>query len=386
MASKNPAASTARTDIKIVELATELGVDPREVVAAAKDMAMENAKVPASWVTGGQADRLRARFGGNQDLKELAARRQRAAQIVADNQPSAPEPPAPPPQPVLGKKTYEKDRRNVFGVVATPAGVRVEPKPVEKPKPAQAAAAPAATEPAKHNLVVQLPEVKKFIGVQVPEPVRREPQAADPRFGVVAPAPVEERPAVSTAPAQPVADLWGKLNDGRPTLDLTTTAPSAPKLPETPADEPATPEPLSDTELKEISGSAEVPAAEAAPAAAPAQAVPELRAEEELEDDDSAADDKEKVFAPPPPRIHEVPLKRAPAHKAFGAKRKLKHKHHKVIVETKAHKPEKKVEKHAHKPHAAEPAKAAHKAHEPHGHKTKKEGLLSRLARRLLGK
>jgi hypothetical protein len=142
--------------------------------------------------------------------------------------------------------------------------------------------------------------------------------------------------------------------------------------------------PLAADEIEDVSHAAEVPAKEAAaaPVATPAE-------EEDDDDDDDEPDDKEKVFAPPPPRIHEVPVKRAPAHKAFGAKRKLKHKHHKVIVAKKSEKkPEKKTDAHAHKPqHAAEhPKKAESKAHEAHGHKTKKEGLLSRLARRLLGK
>src|ERR1043165_6033365 len=133
----------ASEGIKIAELGKELNVDPRQIVAAAKDMAMENAKVPASWVTFGQAERLRAKFGGQKHLKAALEPKQRAKEESATPQP----PEAPTPQPVkLGKKTFEGDRRKLFGVVATPGGVRLDRRENEKIHAVQAKATPEAAD------------------------------------------------------------------------------------------------------------------------------------------------------------------------------------------------------------------------------------------------
>src|SRR5438105_1354170 len=136
MPSRKTTAAIPRVDVKIAELGAELGVDPREIVKAAKEMAMDNAKVPASWVTAGQADRLRAKFGGQQELKDRLARQKQFHESALQ------------PTPVRGqgsgvrdqesgvrgqetapakinKKTYEKDRRAAFGVVTTPGGMPV---------------------------------------------------------------------------------------------------------------------------------------------------------------------------------------------------------------------------------------------------------------------
>src|SRR6185295_11651045 len=106
MGTKNPATGTAG-GVKISELGKELSVDPRAIVAAAQDAGMENAKVPASWVTHGQAERLRAKFGGQKHIKAALERRQRAKEESLSPTPAEAEP----AQPVkVGKKSYEADR------------------------------------------------------------------------------------------------------------------------------------------------------------------------------------------------------------------------------------------------------------------------------------
>jgi len=349
-----------------------MGVDAREIVAAAKEMSMENAKVPASWVTAGQADRLRARFGGHKELKAKLERRQQyreTGELAEEVQKATHASKAHTPK--LGKASYEHDRRGIFGVVETAGGVRVEtpaPRGLHA-KPAVTGITKPAPQPATpdkpHNLAAELPAPKKFLGIQVNPPIRREPTQPDDRFGVVVPAPVSEKPAEEKPAAQPPADLWGKLNDGRPPVEM--PAPPAVESVEEPEPEEkaelATPEPV---EVEEPVA-AEKPAAIAEPPPAVEHHAPS--------------------HAHHAPRKHEaVPVKMQPKHKAFGAKMKVKHKKHKELQEatkSKAHHKPAHSESHAPKKHeqtpAHQPKKSERQTHKP-------EGLLKRLARTFLGK
>src|SRR5205823_14559948 len=99
-------------------------------------------------------------------------------------------------QPVkMGKKSFEGDRRSVFGVSETPGGVRIEHRAHEKSyaKPAVSGVSPAR--PATHEVPSSsqpsahaLPPPTKVIEIKVAPPVRRETVQNDPRFGVVVPA------------------------------------------------------------------------------------------------------------------------------------------------------------------------------------------------------
>ncbi len=202
MGGKNTA-SKSTGGVKIVELGNELRVDPRQIVAAAQEMAMENAKVPASWVTAGQADRLRAKFGGQGALKAKIERKlkffERANETPTDA--AKAEPAVKDHAPKLGKRTFERDRRAIFGVVSSAGGVRLEhetPVKVAEPSAKKDAAptipgtppalAESAAAPVESNAVAAKdgggPSAArdggaptKFIQIQVAPPIRREGQS-----------------------------------------------------------------------------------------------------------------------------------------------------------------------------------------------------------------
>ncbi|HLX59999.1 MAG TPA: hypothetical protein VKX17_01835 [Planctomycetota bacterium] len=435
--SKNMA-SAQKGGVKITELGTQLGVDPREIVAAAKEMAMENAKVPASWVTHGQAERLRAKFGGNKELKARLERIQRAKEESA--QPAAPEPEVKVHHVKLGKKTFEADRRSVFGVIETPGGVRLgapassrleagasshkpkteahaqEPRPqgsgplrsTDEPRPqgsgpdATHAGTPAAPEsPAPTSSAVNEPP-KKFIGVQVAAPIRRAPEPADPRFGVVVPAPeVATRELKAPASVVPTSGLWDKLDDGRVQPEFMKE-----KTEQEPAKESAKPVPqeaVADAAPIVERSSRSVPESREQTGASAEEMEREpgstARTEQDLRSTDESAPaaateahEEAVEYTPPPPKAEDVPLKWQPSHKAFGAKHKLKHKKHKLLksaASTKHAEPKHK-EKHEHKhtepAHAHAPKHhAEHKTHAAHGH-GQSEGILKRLVRKLFKK
>lgn len=377
--------SEERGSVKIVKLGEELGVDPREIVAAAKEMTMENAKVPASWVTAGQADRLRAKFGGNKALKEKLERRQQYHDTGV-----VPEEAAKPKThtPKLGKETFERDRRKIFGVVETPGGVRVEtsgPTGLSAKPAVTGITKPAAQMPSesKHNLAVELPPPKKFLGVQVNPPIRREPSQTDERFGVVAPAPESEKPKSDAPAAQPPADLWGKLNDGRPPIEM--PAASAPGK-EVEAEEPAV-ETTQEAAAPEQPKEAPKVEAKAPEPVAPTETVTAQDEEEEEEDEEEVAP---VVHAPHSKHKHDVvPVKLQPKHKAFGAKMKLKHKKHKKFQAAESHRAPAHGEAKAHKKPEHAPAQHAH-AHPPKKKPSERvkprEGLLAKLKRTFLGR
>lgn len=391
MGDKKNTASQERDSIKISKLGEELGVDPRQIVAAAKEMNMENAKVPASWVTAGQADRLRAKFGGQRTLKEKLERKARYLEsgVLDEKKEEAPKT----AQPALSRQEYERNRRSIFGVVETPGGVRVESVPTKhspitaKPAVTGIAKPPAISESAPPTMVTEpLPPAGKFIGIEVLPPVRREPGQPDPRFGVVVPAPDQEKRTAPSSDAVPLpqADLWGKLNDGRPPVEMPVAA-AAEDVPATPVVEAKVeiPQPVEPALVKVSEPDAKI---EVAPSEQPSP-VADVKAESR----ESGRLEKQSLVDLPP-KIHEVPVKMQPKHKAFGAKHKVKHKKHKLLEAAKEH--SKKTEHkpahaatHAHKPHKVE----HHATHAvPHKkaehHAPKSEGLLKRIAKKFLGK
>ncbi len=383
--------SEERDSVKISKLGEELGVDPREIVAAAKEMTMENAKVPASWVTAGQADRLRAKFGGNKALKEKLERRQQFRETGTLPEDAASKPKTHTPK--LGKETFEHDRRKIFGVVETAGGVKVEtsgPSGITAKPAVTGITKPAAHTAAetKHNLAAELPAAKKFIGIQVNPPIRREPGKPDERFGVVAAAPESEKPKMSDAPVtQPPADLWGKLNDGRAPIEMAAASSSLP-LPTggesggaaaDEAQEEIAPEAVKEEPKIQTNVPDSVMESVAAPAAA-----------EEVEEED---EEENEIEAAQPTRAERkndgVPVKLQPKHKAFGAKMKLKHKKHKKLQASgDSHRAPAHGEAKA--PKKAEPAKPQAAAHPPkkkHPERVApREGFLTRLRKKLLGK
>lgn len=334
MGGKN-SATKSNGGVKIAELGNELRVDPRQIVAAAQEMAMENAKVPASWVTAGQADRLRAKFGGHLELKARIERKLRHFESALETPTDAvkADKAAKAHTPKANKKTFESDRRAIFGVVASSGGVRVErdeqahkakthaPNSGSAVSPAPQTAAEATDKPAQ--------TVTKFISIKVAPPIRREPGAADPRFGVSVPVPESEKKEGSTA-------IWQNLNDGRAPLEVAATG-TVEK--ETPAPEAAA-EPIeaSHAEEKPAAQHSVQHAAQPAPEVSPAAA---------------HSHSAHATHAPMKKREMEVPVKWEPKHKAFGAKAKLKAKIHKKLQSDDSGKH--RVEKH--KSHAKEQRK-----------------------------
>lgn len=380
MGGKN-SATKSNGGVKIAELGNELRVDPRQIVAAAQEMAMENAKVPASWVTAGQADRLRAKFGGHQELKARVERKLRHFESALETPTDAAkaEKAAKVHTPKPNKKTFESDRRAIFGVVASSGGVRVEKdEPAHKAKshaPNSGSAVSPAPQPAATAEDKPAQPAVKFIGVKVAPPIRREPGAADPRFGVTVPVPVSEKKEASTA-------IWQNLNDGRAPLEVAAAGTVAKE----------TPAPETDAEPIETPHAEKISTAQHAVKhdAVPAPEVPAVAAH---------THSAHATHAPMQKREMEVPVKWQPKHKAFGAKAKLKSKIHKKLQSddsgkhrVEKHKPAKEHRKHdepdakhsaVHKAEAS--SKPDSKRKPAHAHE-QSEGVFSRLIRKIFKK
>ena len=267
--------------IQIHKLAKEIGIPSKELLEKAIALGIPKVKSHSSVLTHGQADRLRAKFGGVKKLKaeldenkaaKAAASRKKGArsagededggdEFVAVAEPegveeapaepvheapveeeapavvaeapapvveelapveTAPEPAAPPPPPA------EKPKPSPFGVV-TPA-----PPPAPVPVPAQAQAvapnigrattAPVAPPPAVKPEAPPAPR-RVLSGPEVAPPVQRVFKP-DPRFGVVVPAP-EPAPAPPPSAAkakgkQPVQVEAKSVDDFKPQVSYPT--------------------------------------------------------------------------------------------------------------------------------------------------------------------
>jgi len=380
-------ANKSNGGIKISALGEELRVDPRQIVAAAKEAAMENAKVPASWVTAGQADRLRAKFGGHTELKAKIERKLRYMESALDTPSPAPkvETSIKTQSVKLGKRTFESDRRSIFGVVARPGAVEIPtqkaadpaqasaPASVSAPVETPTEAAPAA-EPS--TLAVPLPAPKKFIQVTVAPPIRREPGSPDPRFGVIVPSPEIEKKEASTA-------IWGNLNDGHAPVDFAKS--------NVPIDVPEA--------VEELKATAPVIVVEEAKKESPKPASPKAHVESVRVENPVApaavVPHAQSHDASTRKRTMDVPVKWEPKNKAFGSKVKHKTKVQKklealgVIGKESEKKKSSPPKKHDSKPAAkltSEPVKHESKKtserNSDHGHE-KKEGVLKRLIRKI---
>lgn len=377
MSGKINKAAGEKDSVKISKLGEELGVDPREIAAAAKDMAMDNAKVPASWVSSGQADRLRAKFGGNKDLKAQLERKRRF--LESGKLEVVEKPPEVETKPVkLSPEAYESDRRSTFGVIQTPGGVRVDIAPpkglhakpavsgITRPAPLETSVPDTTHATVSDSSAIAAQPPKKFIGIEVAPPVRRGPAENDPRFGVVQAAPETEK----TAPTAPNMELWGKLNDGRAPVELHTPREAIETLQPIEEFEAEIPEPVQETH------------------APVAKAPPHSRVEEAPAPSSQSGRGEKVESVLLPPKIHEVPVKMQPKHKAFGAKHKVKHKHSKHLADSKS-----RSDNAQHESKARAPKEQHHRAAPLHVEKKHSErkpkqadGLLKRFAKKWLGK
>ena len=381
--------------IKIIALGEELRVDPRQIVAAAKEMAMENAKVPASWVTAGQADRLRAKFGGQGELKAKIERKLRHFESALETPVAEPKVETIKTHSVkLGKRTFEADRRSIFGVVAKPAAT-VAPShvPAEQNQsvaavPVEAAkeTAPVAPPTTPSSLAVPLPPPKKFIQVTVAPPIRRETGTADPRFGVIVPSPEVEKKEASTA-------IWNNLNDGHTPVNFSKpVVEDAAKS--VPVDVPVEVEEIEEIKPEPVAVVEEPKQDSAKPSTHKARVEPAPVAPPALAHAPHKASRSHEHETPARKLTMDVPVKWEPKNKAFGSKVKHKTKVLKKLealgvigkdVEKKKPTP-KKPESKPHAKHAPEPAKhetkKASDRKAEHGH-DKKEGVLKRLIRKI---
>ena len=241
---------------------------------------------------------------------------------------------------------------------------------ITRPAPVANAESPVSHATVSDISAIAAAPAKKFIGIEVAPPVRREAAQTDSRFGVVQAAPEPEKPAPSAIGA-PNMDLWGMLNDGRAPVEMHAPQEAVETL--QPIEEPEIHEPVPVTPAPVAIAPAQIHAAEA-----PAPASQSGR--------NSGRNEKvEAVLLPP--KIHEVPVKMQPKHKAFGAKHKVKHKHSKLLKESK---PRRDDAQHAAKAHAKKEAqqRAAAHAEKQHAERAPKPsgGLLKRLAKTFLGK
>jgi hypothetical protein len=387
MGGKNTA-TKSNGGLKIVDLGNELRVDPRQIVAAAKEMAMENAKVPASWVSAGQADRLRAKFGGQGELKAKIERKLRHFESALETPTEVPkvESIVKSQSPKFGKRTFEADRRAIFGVVRTDAPEPLKSAAVSKSAESAASALASSDTPAavteSASTPPTLPTNKKFIGVTVAPPIRREPNSPDPRFGVIVPSPENEKKETGSA-------IWSNLNDGHEPVDFSTPGTDAKKSIEAPEAEEIEEavEIFEEPNTKAPKHSSRKAHAETASVdMAPLTVVPHVNVQPALPEESM--------------RKHnlDVPVKWQPKNKAFGSKGKHKTKLLKKLEtrepeHTTSHKakPEKAIKRETqhdakrHSPSAEAKAPEAKRQSERKPVQTheKSEGVLKRLMRKI---
>jgi translation initiation factor IF-2 len=255
-------APAAPAGIRLHELAKEIGIASKDLLEKAIALGIPKIKSHASILTHGQADRLRAKFGGVKKLKaeldenkaaKAAASKKKGktksaeeegvdetatavaeaeapVEVVEEAPAPAPEPEVEAPAPVAeafapvvveepaaaetqpeapppaAPAVAEKPKPSPFGVVVPAAVAAAQAQAAAQPA-ARAPVAPAAPAPA-HARKPEVPQTKRVLsGPEVAPPVQRVIKP-DPRFGVVVPAPAEpEKPAT---PPKPAAGAPGK--------------------------------------------------------------------------------------------------------------------------------------------------------------------------------
>ncbi len=200
---------------KVKDLAGELGLQNKDVLAAAKEMGIAAAKVAGSSLSEAEVSRLRAHFAPEPEKREdviVRRRRKTSDEAVSDAPQEAAEAPAseaapaeePAPVVVKAARVVEEAPAPEAPVVEPPKAARiikpakVESAPVEQP----AVAAPAAPAPAHEEEAPKEPEV--------PAPKKESKPAPMTGARVVRPASFSAEPernaageAVSSAPALP---------------------------------------------------------------------------------------------------------------------------------------------------------------------------------------
>jgi len=267
MASK-PESKTAVVDgIKVGDLAKEFGVQTKVIVEMAKSLHIE-VKNAATVLKRGQADRLRAKLGGSEELRAaLETKKKNApkkgatkagrtsagdddeaegeAEVVEAEAEAAPEAVAEPVEEVVAAPVAEAPVEEPPAAEPEPAPVVAPPPPAE-PVPVAASTAPipvppppaAPVEPPKPrhmgyhpapSAVPALPETR-FIqaGPDLAPPVRREaaPPAAAPtgsRFGVVMTAETAKQVHGEVAP-RPGAKKPAETKGGKPATAVESKA------------------------------------------------------------------------------------------------------------------------------------------------------------------
>jgi translation initiation factor IF-2 len=231
------AAPVVPAGIRLHELAKEIGIPSKELLEKAIALGIPKIKSHSSILTHGQADRLRAKFGGVKKLKaeldenkaaKAAASKKKGktkaaeddgaeeapvavaeppveevaepvveeapVEVVEAPQAVVAEPPPPPvveqePEPVAPPPVVEKPKPSPFGVVTPAPAVPAQVQPVA-PTIGRATHAPAAQKAPEPPPPVTSKRV--LTGPEVAPPVQRVIKP-DPRFGVVTPAPEPEK-------------------------------------------------------------------------------------------------------------------------------------------------------------------------------------------------
>ena len=186
---------------KVKDLATELGVQPKDILAAAKDLGIVSAKAVTSSLTESEAGKLREQLTGPApaDKPEIIVRRKKATnEPAATAEPTPQTPAAAPaeePAPVVATEQAEEAPAPKAAPAKAPKGQKPAPaRVVPAPETAARIVRPAgAAEPAKATA----PEADP-VAAPAAQPVT-PPQAQSPA-AVVAPAKEE------AAPKQPVAE------------------------------------------------------------------------------------------------------------------------------------------------------------------------------------
>lgn len=179
--------------VRIYDIAKQLGIESKTILAKAKELGITAAKVPSSSLDKITAEYLVEQLGG---MKPAAAPEPVKAPEAPVFITAPPPPPAPAPEPVVEAAPVE-----VAPVEAQPVVERVTEAPRVEEEVVETAA-PVVSEPVAEALAAAAPVVE----APEPEPVVEEPKAATP-----APAPVPEPPKAPAPPAAPAVPGLGSL-------------------------------------------------------------------------------------------------------------------------------------------------------------------------------
>ncbi|MFH0939268.1 MAG: translation initiation factor IF-2 [Planctomycetota bacterium] len=222
MSSKTEKTPVVPAGLKISELAKEMGLPSKELLAKALELGIK-VKSHASLLTPGQADRLQAKLGGGKKLKanleenkaRLSKHKTKGDEVSAHDEIAAQsdattvvaEALATDVDEVPASLVEELESVSPQAPLAEVSSIAVEAAPAESEKLYGVVISAPPSEPPQTESVIQAtatatvkPPKKISVGFEVAPPIQRSVSKADSRFGVVVPAPEVEKARVPAKP------------------------------------------------------------------------------------------------------------------------------------------------------------------------------------------